>query len=135
MIERKAIAFACDEVSWTITGKITISGIYTGDISLPQLELRVAQIVFFFIMETDVADPFQTITLRVTLPGIAPEFLPVPIFPTVHNEGRQRVVIRQPFLISNPTLRPGRIVMSLIHERGEIEAGSIWVTTAVPQPI
>jgi hypothetical protein len=132
MAERKASAFVCDEALFSLTGKITISGMYTQDIVISSNEQQINQLVFVFTIETPISEPFKTLTLKVAFPGSDPIEVPAAtaIAPIASADPRRKQIIyRQPVLIPQPTLRPGRIVASVVHESGEIEAGGFWVVS------
>jgi hypothetical protein len=132
MTERKASVFLCDEALFSLSGKITISGMYTQDLVVAGNEQQIGQLVFFFTIETPKSEPFKSLTLKVVFPGSDPIEAPTPtaVIPTASaNPRRKSIIHRAPLLIPQPILRPGRIVASVIHESGEIEAGGFWVVT------
>jgi hypothetical protein len=125
-------------MTWSLTGKANLFGIYAQDIVIPVPEVTVGQLVFFFIAETDIGDPFKSLSFRIQFPGepymdspslpLPPQFLEAP-------EGRTKMFARQAILTQNKVLRPGRILTTVIHEGGEIDAGGIWVVQqSSPQP-
>ena len=133
IIERRASVLVCDEMMYSLTGKVTLAGIYIQDIVIPGPALQMNQLVFFFTVETPKEEPFRSLTYKVQLPGSPPVLQPTPII--VHNIGatdprRKKITFRQPLLIQQPVLLPGRIEASVIHENGEIDAGGIWIITA-----
>jgi len=128
--ERKAFAFLCDEALFSLTGKITISGMYAHDLIIPSNEQQINQLVFFFTIETPKSKPCESLTLKVTFPGSDPIEAPASLAVVPNTDPRRKLIIyRQPLLIPMPILRPGRIVASVVHESGEIEAGGFWVVT------
>jgi hypothetical protein len=132
MTERKASAFVCDEALFSLSGKITISGMYTQDILIAGNEQQISQLVFFFTIETPISQPFDFIKLRATLPASEPvEVAPAITMPqTLSADPRRRqIIFRLPMLIPMPVLRPGRMVASVIHEGGEMEAGGFWIVS------
>jgi hypothetical protein len=133
MVKRKATSIICDDIFYSLAGKMTISGMYTGDIVIPASEFIVSQLVFLFLMECAVEDPFKSLTLEVCLPGATPLRMEVPVAtPPIMLEGRTQIIARLPFLLSGPILRPGRIDTKVIHEKGEIPTGSNWIVAASP---
>jgi hypothetical protein len=132
MTERKASVFVCDEVLFSLTGKVTISGMYTQDIVISGEEQQIGQLAFFFTIETPKSEPFKSLLLKIAFPGSDPIQTPAPVTtqPNFSNDDRRKSIIhRQPLLIPLPILRPGRIVASVVHESGEIEAGGFWVVS------
>lgn len=129
MTERKASMVVCDEVFFNMMGKTTISGMYTSDIGIPVSELSVPQLIFFFFLECSVNDPFKFLQLRVAFPGSPLNELNVPLggMPMPTDPSRNIISLKQPFLIQNPTLRPGPIQTSVWHDKGELDAGRIWI--------
>lgn len=131
MIPRQANVIICDELLFSITGKTNIIGIYTTDISIPVDPTQVPQLIFFFVIETDVGDLFKSLSLHVTLPGSAPIIQPLPMIPQIAAApGRARWTLRWPLLLPQPMLRPGRIEAKVIHESGELIAGTPWIVMA-----
>jgi len=131
MTERKASMVVCDEVLFNLMGKTTISGMYTADIGIPVSELTIPQLIFFFFLECSASDPFKTLKLKVAFPGSSPNELNVPLggMPIPTDSSRNIISVKQPFLIQNPVLRPGPIQTSVLHDKGEIDAGRIWITS------
>jgi hypothetical protein len=134
MTERSATVFACDELLFNMTGKVMIQGLYTsGDIAIPSHELRINQLVFCFSVETAITEPLSSVTLRVTLPGSEPNHqhaLVPPFNPLLLGHPRRGTIKNMlTFLIQQPLLKPGAIRTSVIHDKGEIDAGTIWVTS------
>lgn len=134
MIPRHASVFICDEILISLTGKYNILGNYTGDIAIPSEPAPAAQLVFLFVIETDVKDLYQSLALQVTLPGSPPIKQAIPVIPQIPLlPDRPRWSMRWPLLIPQPLLRPGRIEAKVIHESGELTAGTPWIVLA-PQP-
>jgi hypothetical protein len=134
MTERSATVFACDELLYNMTGKVMIQGLYTsGDIAIPSDELRINQLVFCFSIETPVSEPLSSIALKVTFPEAEPNLLHTPVAafnPMLYADVRRKTIkTLHPFLIQQPLLKPGPIRTSVIHDKGEIDAGIIWVTS------
>ncbi len=131
-MSRKASAFVCDEALFSLTGKITISGLYTQDIVIVSNEQQINQLVFLFTVETSKSQPFKSAMLKIAFPGGDPVLVPMMtvIHPaSIDDDRRKSMVFRQPVLVPMPILRPGRIVASVLHEDGEMEAGGFWVVT------
>jgi hypothetical protein len=133
MSERKASVFVCDDFFYNLTGKVTLSGMYTtNDIAIAGDEQRAAQLVFVFSIETPVEDPFTApVFLRVSFPGNEPNILAVTV-PSQNSvlfsdPARKTIVAKQPFLIMQPLLKPGRVETAVVHDKGEINAGDIWI--------
>lgn len=136
MKEWKATSFICDEVMHSLTGKIFVQGMYTGDISIPSDEFTVSQLVFFFLIDGPAEDLFKSIALEVLLPGQSPARMQIPLsLPAQRDPLRTRISIKTPFLILQPVLRPGRIETRVVHDKGEIDAGGQWIITQVPKAI
>src|ERR1700719_4006962 len=136
MDDRQAMFFICDEVLVALNGKYTISGLYTGDITVPQVPMQIPQLVAMFEIKTAIDNPFKSLILQVSIPGeIAPRQLDLsaavqagqamPVIP-----GRTMAIYRFPFLIQGLILQSGPIEAKVICEDGEILAGTQWVSTA-----
>jgi hypothetical protein len=139
MTDRKASVFLCDEVLYNLTGKVMIQGLYTtGDIAIPTNELKTNQLVFVFSIETPIEKPLTSVSLRVTFPESVPNFFTMPVAP--HNPllltdpRRKTISFTQAFLIQQPILKPGEIKTAVIHDEGEIDSGSIWITSVASWP-
>lgn len=135
MIDRKAILLVCDEVMFSLTGKFNVFGIYTGEISIPQDPTSVSQLAFLFIIETDTQDLFQSLACEVTVPNLPSvrQDIPVPMNVTVV-PGRPRLTIRWPIILPNLLLSPGAITSRVIHDKGEINTGGVFISV-VQRPL
>ncbi|MBN9039838.1 MAG: hypothetical protein J0H38_01005 [Rhizobiales bacterium] len=133
MNERKASVIVCDEFTWSLTGKANFFGVYVQDIVIPIPEVTINQMVFFFSVETDANDPFKQVELKVEFPGSPPFTQPIAMdaLPMPPPAGRTKITYRFPIMLQQRVLRPGRIATSVIHERGELSAGGVWI---VQQP-
>jgi hypothetical protein len=139
---RQASLILADEIYYNLYGKAILQGIYSADIAIPANPSVVPQLIFYFMAEADVSDPFHSMTFEVTFPEgepirhVAPVLAPEVIKATF--PGRKRLGYRYPFLVQAPTLRPGKIEAKLIHEKGEIEIAAPWIafnhsSTTVPK--
>jgi hypothetical protein len=141
-MSRQATVLIADEIYYNLHGKAILQGIYNADLAIPGEQITAPQLIFFFIIEADLSNPFQSLVVEITLPGGEPirqsVFVPPPQFVTAqaHTQpGRTRWHLRHPVLIPTPVLRPGRIEVKIIHESGEIEVGAPWIVgppNAVP---
>lgn len=133
---RQAQLLVADEIYFNLWGKALLHGIYHGDLVINGETSQAPQLVFFFMLETDLSDPFRNLQVEVKLPGNDPIRVPVlityPAPPSTIQQGRTRLFYRHPLLIPQPMLRLGRIEAKAIHESGEIEIGAPWISN--PQP-
>ena len=83
MIPRHASVIICDELLFSITGKINLLGSYTGDITIPTDPTQIAQLLFYFLVETDVQDPYRSLTFQVKLPQADPVTQILPAVPPI----------------------------------------------------
>ena len=133
MTERQVMFFVCDDVFVSMNGKYTISGMYTGDIVIPQEPAQLPQLIVMFEIRTPISHPFESLVLQVSIPGEAePRTLDISFaiprpLPTL--KGRKSWSLRYPFLISAPNIKSGAIAAKIIHEGGELAAGKQWVVT------
>lgn len=123
-----------DEIFYNLHGKAVLQGIYHTDLTIPGEQITAPQLIFFFVIETDLSNPFHSIQVEVTLPGAEPVrqpvLIPPPQFITAQANSqpeRTRFYLRHPLLIQTPTLRAGRIEAKVIHEAGEIIVGAPWI--------
>ena len=68
-MSRLASVITADDATYTLAGKLNVTGIYTTDIYIPQDPTVGAQLVFLFVVETDPDDLFEHLHLRVEMPG------------------------------------------------------------------
>jgi hypothetical protein len=137
MIEdRRASVIVSDDFFYSIAGKVSLSGVYIQDLVVPFDGSPIGQLVFFFTIETPKERPFKTVSIKIQFPGQEPKFTPIPIFPRVFQTDprRTKIVIKQPILIQQISLSPGKIQATVIHEEGEIDAGVIWIVLATDAP-
>jgi hypothetical protein len=132
MADRQVSLLLADDLLWSMNGKVTMIGIYGGDITIQADSMAVPQLVFLFSAETDITDPFQLFTLHIQLAGEIPVIVPIPMGspPGTLDAQRTRWIVRWPYLLSQATLRPGRIVAKIIHEKGELVATAPWIVRA-----
>lgn len=133
-----ATLLVCDDLLYSLTGKINLFGIYTGDIGVPLQMQATGQLVFLFLLEGDLSERPGRVTLEVSLPGeSSPNRLDVgPLAVPAAAPGRTRWNLRLPFLVAQPVLRPGRIEAKIIHGKDEISVRGPWITLtgAAPTP-
>jgi hypothetical protein len=134
MIERQATLIVADDMYTSMSGKQTLQGIYTADINIPSNPSIAPQLVFYFIVETDINDPFQSVALEITFPDeptqrIAVSLTIPPVLPD-----RTRTSFRVSALVPFPKLKPGHIIAKVIHEKGEILVMAPWISV-MPQMV
>jgi hypothetical protein len=137
MTTRQASLLIADEIYYNLHAKAILQGIYAGDLFISTNPSSTAQLIFYFMAETDVTDPFRTLIAEVTLPESSPTQAPIPVQgPTTLPSDRTRLFVRWPILIPAPILRPGKINAKLIHESGEIAVVTPWIvyTQSTTQP-
>jgi hypothetical protein len=134
-MSRQATLIIADEVYFNLYGKAILQGIYSNDLVIPTNPSTAPQLLFYFIIETETSEPFQSLSVEVTLPEATPVrnfvMIPPPQFFIAHaqaNPERTRITIRHPMLMSAPVLRPGRIDAKAIYEAGEIAITPQWIT-------
>ena len=129
---RQASLLVADDILFNLQGKAILQGIYTGDLVIAANPSPLAQLIFFFLAETDVSDPFKSLSAQVTFPESEPMTNHIPIqWPiTLPPLERTKIFVRFPMLISGPILRPGRIIAKLIHESGEIAVSAPGILLA-----
>jgi hypothetical protein len=128
MTDRMATFFICDDVLVSMTGKLTILGMYGNELIIPSEQFTLNQLVIMFQMEARINNPFKKIALKVSLPGEdRPRIIevpqPLPTTPPFGYIANEKVKLKWPVLLSNIVLRPGAIELKVIHEEGEIDAG------------
>jgi hypothetical protein len=69
MTDRMATFFICDDVLVSMTGKLTILGMYGNELIIPSEQFTLNQLVIMFQMEARINNPFKKIALKVSLPG------------------------------------------------------------------
>jgi hypothetical protein len=134
-MSRQATVLIADEMYFNLYGKGILQGIYSNDLAIPTDPSTTPQLLFYFIIETDMAEPFKSLAVEVTLPGSPPirNFVMIPPpqwfeMQAKNQSDRTRITFKHHLLIPAPTLRPGRIEMKVIHEAGEIAVTPQWVT-------
>jgi hypothetical protein len=130
MADRQATLLVSDDFLVSLSGKFTILGIYTGDIGINNEVGITPQLVFLFVIECDLDDPFRSIILEISLPGErAARRFPYPILAQPQTSpGRTRWTLRIPIPITNVTLNAGQIKAKVIHDKGTIEIIGPWIS-------
>ena len=116
--ERRASILVSDDFYYSIAGKVTLSGVYIQDIVIPAVDTPISQIVFYFSIETPKERPFKIVTIKIEFPGLEPKITPIPVFPRVYpsDPNRTKITIKQPILIQQILLNPGKVQATVIHE-------------------
>jgi hypothetical protein len=134
MMSRQATLIIADEIYFNLHGKAILQGIYNTDLVIPSDPSNAAQLLFYFIIETDITDPFKNLSVEFTLPGSPPvrQFIFVPPPEVVaaiakSQPQRNRFTVKHPVLIPGPTLRAGRIEAKVITESDEIPITPQWI--------
>jgi hypothetical protein len=128
----KASFLVCDDLLYSLTGKVNLVGIYAQDIVIPADELLMQQLIFFFVLEMPKDKVFKKISFRIELPQSDPLDFPIPVLvrkSSEVDERRKMLAWRHPVLVQQPILRLGRISASVVHEGRRLDAGGIWVTS------
>jgi hypothetical protein len=133
---RQATVIIADEIYYNLYGKAILQGIYNTDLVIPVNPSTAPQLLFFFIIETDIGDPFNSLSVEVALPEEAvpvKNFVMIPPVQWMEAQAkaqpeRTTFTVRHPLLIPAPVLRVGRIVAKVIHERGEILVSPQWIS-------
>jgi len=134
-MSRQATVIAADEATLSLSGKMNIFGIYTTDIQILSDPTVANQLVFVFMIETDPAEPFQQLMVRVELPG--GDTRQQILAPQTFTEGRADTIrwsVKFPLLFQNPVLRPGPIVAQVIHEKGVLSPAAPFVVLKAEAP-
>lgn len=126
---RNVSVLVCDEVLFNLGGKAFLQGVYTGDILIAADPSTVPQLVFYFTVDTELSEPFTTLTAEISLPEAVPTRISIPIFPFPMQPlpGRTKRIIRWPVVVPFPVLRAGRISIKIIHEAGELPVNGPWI--------
>jgi|SRR5208282_4581275 len=135
-IARQAFVTVCDDVRIEINGKLIMIGVYPNHIIVPAEPFVASQLVFNFYAESDINDPFTSVTLEVTLPKQPPQRMEVPLGVPAQpiSPGWTRWYVRYPLTLRPAVLHFGKIVARVIHDKGELEAGAPWVLSVAPPP-
>lgn len=128
-MDRSATVFACDDVLYSLTGKMTVAGMYTGDIVLFEPMATINQLIFFFSVSVPISEKVETLQFRVTALGNFPVVIDMPIqqIPPSMDQRRKTKTYRFPVLAQKLSLRPGAIETVVVLNGEEIDAGGVWV--------
>jgi hypothetical protein len=129
MTSHHATVLVADDVLFSMSNKLTVVGIYQGDIIIPTAPMIIGQLAFLFFIEGDLSEPLHALTLQVTLPGQPAVRVEVPLQQIVFapTPDRTKWLFRVPMMISQPILLPGRIEAKAIYEGGEILVTAPWI--------
>ena len=136
MSERHATFLLCDDCLSSISGKLTLAGIYGADILIPAPEIQIGQLVIFIIANTAADDPFRQLSVRVRLPGESDAIFPLPLVQPSANPSPERTLVsyRATCLVTAPVLRPGPIEVTVIDSERETPAGRQWIVSRATPP-
>jgi hypothetical protein len=134
MTERTAFVTVADDIYTSYNGKLNIIGAYTQDIAIVSDPFKANQLLFVFRVETAIDDPIQTLSVEITFPGrkslVTAMTLPQTP-PSLPGRTRQALTFTIPAVYVD--LRPGKIDVKVIHERGSIDVLAPWISMAQPQ--
>jgi hypothetical protein len=131
---RQASVIVCEDVTYTLSGKMNIQGVFTTDIGIPFEPYIAVQLVFVFLIETSPDDLFQKLELSVELPG-GQQSLRHPInIPALRPAAGDslRWSLKTPLLFPSVILHPGPIVTKVIHDKGEITTAAPFIVLNKP---
>jgi len=134
---RQAMVLPCQDIRLEYDGKLTLVGLYTGNLAIPTVPTVAPQLAFLIVIDGDLSEPLQSLKIEFHLPQVKePTVYEVPLDPQrpQHEKGQTRWRFQIPFGIAPAVLNPGRIVCKIIHDKGEIETGARWIVHA-PQPM
>jgi hypothetical protein len=134
MTERTAFVTIADDIYTSYNGKLNIIGAYTQDIAIIADPFKANQLLFVFRVETGIDDPFQTLGVEITFPGQKSIVTTMPLPPNpprLPGRTKQALTFTVPAVYVD--LRPGKIDVKVIHERGSIDVLAPWIAMAQPQ--
>ena len=130
MTDAKAMMFICDDLSFAITGKINISGLFTSDIIIQENPTLLPQLVFLFAIDFPIEKGYTPVAIEISLPEEeSPRRLDLASQQVISIPERNRRAMKLPFLLQQVSLRCGKIEAKIICDGGEVYAGRIWVNT------
>jgi hypothetical protein len=134
MNHRHATVLVSDDASYTLAGKLTLSGVYTSDIQIPMTPYFANQLIFTFLIDAPHDDPCKSLELYVSLPNNAGERrLPLAIDRFVPSASDAvKWTVKYPLLFPTPMLTPGPIDARVFHEKGEIVATAPFIVLIQP---
>ena len=135
MNDRRATVIVSDDASYTLAGKLTLSGVYSSDIQIPVTPYLANQLIFTFLIEAPPDDPCKIVELYVSMPNNGGErrlALPVSQFKLSPSD-KVRWTVKYPLLFAGPILTPGAIDARVFHEKGEIVATAPHIMLLAPQ--
>ena len=65
MAARQASVIVADEIYFNLHGKAILQGIYNTDLVIPSDPTAVPRLVFYYMIETDLSDPFHSLSVEV----------------------------------------------------------------------
>lgn len=131
---RQAMLLIADEIYFNLYGKAILQGIYNTDLVIPTNPSTAPQLLFYFIIETDITEPFHSLSVEIALPEMPPVrnmiLIPPPELFAAQaraQSDRKQITVKHPMIIQGPSLRPGRIEAKVVHESGEIIVTAQWI--------
>jgi hypothetical protein len=122
----------CDDIRFEVGGKITLVGVYLGDVSIIPGPYPVKQLVFLVNIEGTLEDLPRELAIEVAVPSLEPrrKTLTLPTFDSP--AGRTTWFTRGVVAFENELLQAGRVVAKVIADGVEYEVGSPWIVEAPP---
>ena len=127
-----AIVIACDDMHVSITGKLALSGVYTGDIVIPAKESLISQMVLLFLVDGEIGSIPDSVKIEVMLPGESPrEFsMNLPRPPELNDQVRTSWTLKLPIPLFQTMLRLGQIKARIFYGSEIIEVDGPWIVRA-----
>jgi hypothetical protein len=122
--------FVCDDVAFSITGKINVTGIFTNDIIIPFNPTPLPQVSFLFAIDFPLEKGYAPVAIEIQLPKEPdPRIIPLPKQDIVFLPGRTRRSAKIPYLLQNAVVHCGKIEAHIVCEEHRVYAGRMWVNT------
>lgn len=118
----------CDDMSFTLTGKVDLRGVYTSDISISSAGIPISQLVAYVFVEGELSElPTTTVQVDVSVPGAQVSTVSFPPHVPPGLPGRTSWFLRTPLLIQNIRLQPGKIVGTVRHGDATLTLHGPWI--------
>ena len=125
-----ASVIVCDDIRIEITGKLVLVGVYPGNLSIPQDNMQIPQLQFFFSADFPLDDVPKRLSFEVTLPGQETQKSEMDLAAPIAEPHHTRWQIRHVLGIAGPVLKTGKVDIRVVADGNECPISSPWVVLA-----
>jgi hypothetical protein len=127
---RNVTLITCEELRFEINHKLTIIGVFSGDIRITPGPFPVNKLIFLFQIQGDDIKVPRNINVQITLPDKEPRSQPVPVPTFIEADRMKAWTLRGAILIQNEIVSPGQVTATVIADGEEFSVAAPRIVLA-----